>query len=325
MPQPWWIILLKVSVSTLLFTAAMRWVSSQQQRRWSAPRSGKLQHQSWILLTGILTIGLFLALAIFSNTWGKNSTTTIWTTLTFLGFAALGVPFVADYLFARHDVNHNGISAGSMFGYRRMFAWSSIQRISFSPNCGWFVLESETGKRARVSVLLIGLGEFAALALQHVPREKMDQLAYINLMDAASEGCGMAIDPDSDAWKQALAKTQSSIPLLRDLYSSVSEPILVKYPLASQSGALEHVWGELQELGETDFRASLETPPLSGSPSSPPPFLLPLTALEDWLLVLPDGTIRGGFTTQAELAMAKEQRIPLPAKLAAVNGCFLDC
>jgi hypothetical protein len=121
-----------------------------------------------------------------------------------------------------------------------------------------------------------------------------------------------------------LALEDNGTSLLRQLHREVSEPILVKYAISSSAGDIEHGWGELLKLDDTTFRATLEASMIRGEPVSAPPFDLPHSALEDWVVTLSDGLIRGGFTTQAEIQLAKPQGIPLPNHIASMHGSFRE-
>lgn len=283
-----------------------------------------LIHSRWVLFTGLLGTIFFFGIALISNTWGKNHTTSIWATLIFIGFGILGLVTMAEYFFARHRLSHRGIQYGRIFGYRGTMDWSEVQRVSASPSMGWFLLESQTGSRARISFMMNGIREFAQHVLSHIPKEKIERIALAFLMQVESEGFGVMIDPDSKEWQDAINKAQESLPALRDLYHSSREPILIKYAMASSTGEMEHVWGELQNLEQSHFRVTLETPMLSGDPASRPPYRLPLSAIEDWVAHLSDGSIRGGFTAQTEIALAKHQGIPLPEHIASMEGRFCD-
>lgn len=324
MQNPWLARLLQTVITIFLIGLALHWLGKIHLMRWLRNERGILRHEPWVLILGLSSNILFFGLAILSNTWLKNNTTTIWSTMIFVGFGSLGIPFIADYFFARHRVNEKGIDYGSMLGFRGRMDWSEVERISFSPNMGWLVLHSQSGRRARVSILLSGLKEFARLVLDHVPRERIDREVCLMLMQAEHAGTGVFVDPDSEEWRQALIKARKSIPTLMVLHRSTDEPVLVKYAIPSTNGELEHVWGELEQIDATRFRATLETPLIGGDPVSEPPFELPIAAMEDWVVNLPDGSIRGGFTTQVEIQTAKLRGLPLPDHIAAMDGRFCD-
>lgn len=132
------------------------------------------------------------------------------------------------------------------------------------------------------------------------------------------------IDPASPEWQAAVLKARASVPLLRELFADRSAPVLVKYPVVNARGEREHVWGELSEIAETTFRARLETPLIGGAPATPAPSDLALAELEDWMVLLPDGTVRGGYLTQAEIAIARREGRRVPRHVADLEGRFVD-
>jgi hypothetical protein len=129
----------------------------------------------------------FFGIAIVANTIGKNSSSTIWTTLIFVTFGLMSVPMIADYFFARHRVSELGIEYGRMFGKRGTLAWSDVRRVRFAATMKWFVLEQQAGSPVRVSAMLMGLPEFAQLLLRHVPTERIDAETHA-LLKATSDG-----------------------------------------------------------------------------------------------------------------------------------------
>lgn len=135
---------------------------------------------------------------------------------------------------------------------------------------------------------------------------------------------GMQVDTTSQPWATAIARTQASVPTLRELFADGGSPIDVKFPLQNSKGETEHVWGELQTLSEETFTADLRTPMRRGRPMSQPPFELPIAALEDWQVELPDGRIRGGFTTQLEISLARQQGHAIPAHIESMARRFVD-
>jgi hypothetical protein len=125
----------------------------------------------------------FGGIAVISNTVGKNSTTTVWTTLGFLVFALASLPMIADYYFARHHVSELGMDYGRMFGQRGTFSWSDVKRVRYAPVMKWFAIELRSGSTVRVSAMLMGLPEFARILLAHVPKSAIDNETYTLLCE----------------------------------------------------------------------------------------------------------------------------------------------
>ena len=135
---------------------------------------------------------------------------------------------------------------------------------------------------------------------------------------------GAYIDTSQPAWVEAVAKARAAVPTLRELFAQRETPVDVKYALQNSAGDTEHVWGELLELADDEFSADLRTPFIRGRLVSSPPFRLPLSALEDWQAELPDGRIRGGFTTQLEIALARRAGRHVPDHIANMEKRFVD-
>jgi uncharacterized protein YegJ (DUF2314 family) len=134
---------------------------------------------------------------------------------------------------------------------------------------------------------------------------------------------GTSVDPESAEWRAAVLKAQSSVGSLSQLLAERQAP-LIKFALRDKRGEAEHVWGDLKALTTTHFTALLATPLLDGSALAGSTHCLPVEQLEDWQVELPDGRIRGGFTTQLEISAARRARRPIPRHIAAMEGRFVD-
>jgi len=135
---------------------------------------------------------------------------------------------------------------------------------------------------------------------------------------------GAYIDMSKPPWSDAVAKAKQTIPTLRELFPAHRGSVGVKYPLRTSRGETEHVWGQLLELGPQTFVAGLDAPLLRGKPDGEPPFTISLTELEDWLLEMPDGAIRGGYTTRLEIKLARESGRPVPDHMQNMESRFVD-
>ena len=135
---------------------------------------------------------------------------------------------------------------------------------------------------------------------------------------------GTPIDPNDPQWTAAVNKARAGVGLLRELHSNTSLEPFIKYRFTTSADEKEHVWGRLLGLTENSMRVTLETSPIAHRGELPEELTLPLKALEDWQVELPDGRIRGGFTTQAEIVMAKESGIRIPRHVSAQQGRFVD-
>lgn len=95
-------------------------------------------------------------------------------TTVFAGFAVTSMFIILDYFMARHWVSSEGIRYRKLLGTKHELRWGELQRVYFSPGMKWFVLEGGNGSRARISVMLRGLPEFARLLMRHAPPEVIE-------------------------------------------------------------------------------------------------------------------------------------------------------
>lgn len=135
---------------------------------------------------------------------------------------------------------------------------------------------------------------------------------------------GMWIDPADPLFAAATQKARASVDLLRQLHALHSAEIGIKFPFRTDSGEREHVWGTLLAIGESEFTTRIETPPIAHAGPLPDSLSVPLDELEDWHLTLPDGEIRGSFTTQAEIQIRIRDGDPVPPQLANLAPYFVD-
>lgn len=130
-------------------------------------------------------------------------------------------------------------------------------------------------------------------------------------------------DISDPRWTEAVARARSTLPEMRVLYETWASEMYVKYPVNTTAGTIEHVWGRLLSLSADEMIVSLETRP-THAPVSSEPFVVPVSDLEDWQLVLPDERIRGGFTTRAQIEIAQATGTSIPSQLAELEGRFVD-
>lgn len=187
MNREWWIPIVQWTLWGLVMALVMGWLARSRMRERLGSERQLLVHPTSILVTGIVGAVFSFGLAIVSNTIGKNETTTIWTTLVFVAFGLLGVALIADYIFTRYRVSEEGMEYGGMFGQRGVLQWSEVRSVRYAPFMRWFVLQSASGTKVRMSAMLVGLPEFARLALRHVPKAAIDE-ATLEVLRETEQG-----------------------------------------------------------------------------------------------------------------------------------------
>ena len=172
--REWWVYLVQWFVFGIVMLIVAAWLNRSRLRVRSSSEARNLVHPRTTLISGVVCFLFFIALAIWSNL-SDNPTANVWTTAGFLGFALMGVPVIADYFFARHEVDETGMRYGRMFGQRGSFSWPEVQSLCYSPGMKWFIITLNNGTKVRISVLLMGLPEFARLALANAKASAIDE------------------------------------------------------------------------------------------------------------------------------------------------------
>jgi hypothetical protein len=168
-----WEPILKWTIWGLVMALVMAWIASSRLRPRPPTDVRRLVHPPSTLIIGLAGFLFFAGIAVLSNVFA-NRTTTWWTTATFTGFALLSLLLVADYALARHEVSEAGLHYRRLTGRRGSLGWSELRRVRYAPAMKWFRLETASGDVARISVMLVGLPEFASLLLAYAPAQAID-------------------------------------------------------------------------------------------------------------------------------------------------------
>jgi hypothetical protein len=144
--------------------AIMGWLGRNRLQRRADSEAHRLVHPHGTLVVGAVGFGFFVALAVLSNLY-PNDTATWWTTTIFLCLALLSVPIVMAYFIDKHAVSESGLAFTTLLGARKRMRWEEVRSLRYGPLMKWFVVEANTGDVARISIMLMGLPEFARLAL----------------------------------------------------------------------------------------------------------------------------------------------------------------
>lgn len=183
--QAWWISSLHWPLWGMAMVLVMGWVGRSRLRARPLSESHRLSHPPSTLIVGLVCFVFFAGLAIVSNVM-PNKTTTWWTTSVFVGFAILALPLISGFFLEHHEVSDRGLAGTNFLGVRKQIAWSDLRAVQYAPSMKWFRLETRSGTVARVSVMLMGLPEFARLLLRHAPHDAIDAVTKDVLRETAS-------------------------------------------------------------------------------------------------------------------------------------------
>ncbi|TXH77398.1 MAG: hypothetical protein E6Q88_01395 [Lysobacteraceae bacterium] len=185
--RPWWATALQWSLWWIAMIAVMGWLGRARLKPRPVHEAGSLRHPRATLIIGLVTFGFFAALTVLSNLF-PNDTATWWTTAIFVGFALMGVPLIIEYVYARHAVSAAGLSYWTYFGGAKFMAWDTLREVRFTHAMRWFRVENSSGDVARLSVMLIGLPDFAAALLEYAPDTTVIDDETLAILQATAAG-----------------------------------------------------------------------------------------------------------------------------------------
>ena len=159
-------------------------------------------------------------------------------------------------------------------------------------------------------------GYVVALIATAVVVHLVYEFVYQRLFGSSRHLGAAGIGKDDPLMLAALEDAKRTWPQFLDLFREHPRDSLVKYRLRTEAGEDEFVWGDLLELDGEKATVYLRTPPVGRVELDGPRMEIPADDIVDWQVMVPDGTLRGGFTQQATFRIVEREQGGLPAKFA---------
>jgi hypothetical protein len=187
------------------FTLGAYWLRTRRARKGAprqlrAPRTGgvaTLRHRRgrWVsmALLALAPTALVTSVAIvFGRRSGGAAGFAFAALVVTAGFAVTGWCLGNEFR-RRTLVDDDGIDAIGVFT-RKKVRWADVARFAYNAQYRWFFVVSRTGERLWIWEDLIGIGDFAELALAHLPRAVLgaDRDAREVLDEIAAEAKALA-------------------------------------------------------------------------------------------------------------------------------------
>lgn len=123
-----------------------------------------------------------------------------------------------------------------------------------------------------------------------------------------------AVSNDDPLMLSALEEAKRTWPQFQLLFATHPKDSLVKFRLTTKTGDIENVWGDLLELAAETATVYLRTLPVGDADISSRRMSIPVTDIIDWQVMVPDGSLRGGFTQQATFRIIEREEGTLSPK-----------
>jgi uncharacterized protein YegJ (DUF2314 family) len=112
----------------------------------------------------------------------------------------------------------------------------------------------------------------------------------------------MPVTPGDPLMQKAIDDARRSMNRFRSALGEGRKDALVKYPLRTKGGGIEHVWAAAHSMDGTTVVTSLLSQPLGEIEALDARQPVPVAEIEDWMLVDTEGRIEGAYT---QIAMAR--------------------
>ena len=148
-------------------------------------------------------------------------------------------------------------------------------------------------------------------------------MLFDRLLSGAPRHLGAAaVSNDDPLMLAAIAEAKRSWPKFLELFAAHPRDSIVKFRLTTKAGEIENVWGDLLELSADSATVYLRTLPVGEADIPDRRMRIPAGDIVDWQVMVPDGSLRGGFTQQATFRIIEREQGTLPRQYADQLGRY---
>jgi hypothetical protein len=120
---------------------------------------------------------------------------------------------------------------------------------------------------------------------------------------------------------EAIRRAWESLPVMLELHAQ-SREVYVKFKHRTGLGNVEHVWGRVERIEADMVVVNSVGRVRKPGRELPPSLTFPLCYVDDWQVHEEGGLVRGGFTTQAMIAICERDKRPVPRNARRLQ--FID-
>ena len=133
----------------------------------------------------------------------------------------------------------------------------------------------------------------------------------------------LEIDENDPLMIEAMTKAKSTANDFLKLLAGDFSEAQVKVPFTSSTGVVEHLWAEVLENENGRLSVRYLTPPVTHEVKLSRLHKHEISEIEDWVIILNDGKIHGGFTQRVMFRRGREQWGQLPLELAEQESKYV--
>lgn len=133
-----------------------------------------------------------------------------------------------------------------------------------------------------------------------------------------------AIAADDPVMADAISKAKDTFGKFLEIYPEHRRDSTVRFRWPSDTGTIEHVWGDLLEISEDKAKIYLRTLPASQKAPRDRTMTIDRDQINDWQVEFDDGTLRGGYTNRAVFKVIRREEGELHPELQGQLERFKD-
>ena len=115
------------------------------------------------------------------------------------------------------------------------------------------------------------------------------------------------VDPGNPEIADATRRAQATLPRLWDYLAENHYECFIKFPMRTEAGQLEHIWGVAHSRTEAGVVVSLANDPVDAPEDAAQRRVIPTKDIEDWQVMISESEIRGGYSVGALGRIAKSK------------------
>lgn len=152
------------------------WLGRARMKARPMAESRVLVHPRSTLIIGVACTVIFAAFTVLALT-RMNDAAPLFIFLLFGGFLLGSLLVIREYYVVRVEVSESGMTWRKLSGARKELKWVDVKTVRYSNSMKWFRVETMNGDVARISLMLMGLPQFAQLLWNNAPAQAFDALS----------------------------------------------------------------------------------------------------------------------------------------------------
>ena len=124
--------------------------------------------------------------------------------------------------------------------------------------------------------------------------------------------------------EQSIVAARETMPYFLEQVNKNIDGAFIKFPLKTPSGLLEHIWAYVHSFREDRFNVSLANVPIDQQQSADGRRDVPISDVEDWQIMQPDGRIKGAQSLIALFRYHENHGRKLSPKMKKQKAQLID-